>query len=67
VNTMMHFEAEIKDALGGHDRWSLEMHQEAVVDRVCRCTGRPRSRELRDALRGRDRLSLKMHREAEVE
>ena len=31
-----------------------EMHLEAVIDRVWRCTGRPRSSELRDALGGRD-------------
>jgi len=38
-----------------------EMHLEAVIDRVWRCTGRPRWSELRDALGGRDRASLQMH------
>jgi len=57
----------LNDILGGSDRASLEMHLEAVIDRVWRCTGRPRSRELRDAFGGRDRSSLEMHWKAGVE
>ena len=30
------------------------MHSEAVIERVSRCTWRPRLSELRDALGGRD-------------
>jgi len=44
-----------------------EMHLEAVIDRVWRCTGRPRSSELRDALGGCGRATLEMHSEAEME
>jgi len=44
-----------------------EIHSEAVIERVWRCTWRPRSSELRDALGGRDRSSLEMCWEAEVE
>jgi len=46
---------------------TLEMHSEAVIERVWRCTWRPRSSELRDALGGRDRASLDMHLEAVIE
>jgi len=42
------------------------MHLEAVIERVWRCTGRPRSSELRDALGGRNPASLEMHLEAEI-
>jgi len=44
-----------------------EMHWEAVIERVWRCTWRPRLSELRDALGGRDRASLEMHFEAVIE
>jgi hypothetical protein len=43
------------------------MHFEAVIDRVWRWTGRPRSSKLRDALGGRDRANLEMQLEAEIE
>ena len=46
------------------------MHLEAVIERVWRCTWRPRLSELRDALGGRDRrdrASLEMHFEAVIE
>jgi len=59
--------SELSDALGGRDRVSLEMHLEAVIERVWGCTGRLRSSELRAALGGRDRVSLEMHLEAEME
>jgi len=42
----MHLEAEIvevRDALGGSNRPSLEVHLEALVERVSRCIWRPRS------------------------
>jgi len=46
---------------------TLEMHSEAVIERVWRCTWRPRSSELRDALGDRDRASLDMHLEAMID
>ena len=44
-----------------------EMHLEAVIERVWRCTLRPRSSELRYAFGGLDRASLEMHLEAVIE
>jgi len=44
-----------------------EMHLEAVIERVWRCTGWPRWSELRDALGGRVRASLEMHWETKME
>jgi len=55
------------DALGDGDWVNSEMHLEAVIERVWRCTWRLRSSELRDALGGRDRASLEMHLETEIE
>ena len=62
------------EALGGRDRANLEavieclnIHLKAVIERVERCTWRPRSSELRDALGGRDRVDSVMHWEAEIE
>jgi len=43
------------------------MHFEAMIERVWRCTWRPRSSELRDALGGRDRASLEMQLETVIE
>ena len=40
-----------------------EIHLEAVIERVQRCTWRPGSSELRDTLRGRYRASLEMQLE----
>jgi len=50
--------SEFGDTLGGCNRASLEMHLEALTERVWRCTWRPRSSELRDALGGHDRANL---------
>ena len=44
-----------------------EMHSEAVMERVWRCTWGPRLSELRDALRGCHRVSLEMHLEAVID
>ena len=49
------------------DRASWEMHFEAVIERVWRCTSSQRSSELRDALAGPDRASLEMYLEAVIE
>jgi len=43
-----------------------EMHLDAVIEQVWRCTGRLRSIKLRDALGGRDRASLEMNLEATI-
>ena len=40
-----------------------EMHFEAVIDGVWRCTGRPRWSQLRDALGGYDRARLEEYLE----
>jgi len=39
---------EIKDTIGGRDEVSLEMHLEAVIEHVWRCTWRPSSIEFED-------------------
>jgi hypothetical protein len=44
-----------------------ELQLQAVIDRVWRCTWRPRSSELRAVLVGRDRSSLEMHLEEGIE
>jgi len=66
------------DALGGRDRVNSEMHLEAVIELVCRCTWRPksswtqccnlnpRSSEFGDALVGRDQGSFQMCLEATI-
>jgi len=51
----MHLEAEIvelREALGGHDRASLEMHLGAVIERVWRCTWTPSAIEIEGVLGG---------------
>ena len=59
--------SELRDALRGHDRASLEIHLEAVIERVWRCTGRPWQSGVGDALGGRDRAIVQMHLEAKIE
>jgi len=44
-----------------------EMHWEAAIERVWRCTWRPRLSELTDALGGHDHASLDMHLEDKME
>jgi len=44
---------------------ALEIHLEAVIERVWRWTWRPRLSELRDALGGRVGASLEMYLETE--
>jgi hypothetical protein len=48
---------EFGDALGGRDRVNSEMHLEAVIERVWRCTWRPRSSEFGDAFGGHDHVT----------
>jgi len=48
-------------------RCSITLYLEAVIDRIWRCTSRPRWSELGDALGGGDRASLEMHLETEIE
>ena len=57
----------INDILGYLYRASLEMHFEAVIERVWTCTWRPRSSELSDALGGRDTPSWEMNFEVVME
>ena len=65
----------INDVLGGRDQDSWEMHLEAVIERVWRCTlrpwswtqrstGRPLLSEFGDALAGYDRAGLEKYLEA---
>jgi len=56
----------LEDVLGGRDQPCLEMHLEARIEPVWRCTWRLRWSELRDALGGGDRASVEMHLEAEI-
>jgi len=44
-----------------------EIHLEAMIEQVWRCTWRPRLSELRDALGGRDRASWGIHFEPVIE
>jgi len=48
-------------------RSSLRIYLEAVIDRIWRCTWRPRWSGLTDTLGGRDRARLEMHLETEIE
>jgi len=59
--------SELRDILRGRDRASLEMHLEAVIERIWRYTWRQWSSELRDALRDPDRASLEMDLESVIE
>jgi hypothetical protein len=45
---------------------SLEIHSQAIIERVLRGTRRLSSCEFGDALGGRDRASLEMHLEAVI-
>jgi len=56
-----------RDALGGCDRSSLEMHWEAVIEWVWGCTWKPGWGELRDTFGGGIWVSLDMDMEAEIE
>ena len=70
--------SELRDALGGHNPASLEMHLDDVIERVWRCTwttwssmfedalGRHHRASLEDALGGHDQASLEMHLEAMI-
>jgi len=55
--------SELRDALGGRDRASLEMHLEAMIVGTCR----PKSKESGDTLGGHDQASLETHLEAVIE
>jgi len=53
--------------LAGRNRACLEIHLEAVIERVCRCTWRPWSSQFCDALPCCDRASLERHLQAIIE
>ena len=59
--------SELRDALGGRDRVSLEMHWQAEVKWTDRCTWRPWSIEFGHALGGRDRVNSEMYFVAVIE
>jgi len=44
-----------------------EMALEDVIERLCRCTWRPGSRELRNEIGGHDRATLETYLQAEIE
>ena len=44
--------SQLRDALGGHNHATLEMHWEAEIQSTERCTWRPSSSEFGDALGG---------------
>jgi hypothetical protein len=56
--------SEFGDGLGGQDRVNREVHLEAAINRVSRCTGRPSSSKIQDALAGYDRARLVEYLEA---
>jgi len=58
--------SQLRDALGCHNRASLDMNSEAVIERVWKGNWRPRSSDLEDTLRGRNWASLEMHLEAMI-
>ena len=58
---------EFGDAPGGRDRASLEIHLEAMIERVWRYTWRPRSSEFGDTVAGHNRANLEIHFEAAIE
>ena len=59
--------SELRDALGGRDRASLEMHLETEIEWTHRCTWRPWSRKFGHALGGQDGVNSEMHSEAGTE
>jgi len=72
MRTWRPWSVDFGDTLGGHYRVNSEMPLEAVIERVWRCTWRPRSSwtqrctwrpwssELGDALGGRDQVTLRI-------
>jgi len=59
--------SELRDALWGCDRATVEMHLEAEMKWTQRCTWRPWSSEFGHALGGRDRVNSEMHFDAVIE
>ena len=59
--------SEVRDALGGRDRVSSEMHWEARIEWTRRYRPRLWSSKVGDALGGRDRVNSEMHLEAVIE
>ena len=59
--------SELRDAVWGRDRASLEMQLEIELEWTQRCTGWPWSTEFGDALGGRDRVNCDMHLEAVID
>ena len=58
---------QLRDALGGSHRWSLEIYCEAEIEWTQRFTLRPWSREVGDALGGQDRVNWELHMKDVIE
>jgi len=58
VRTWRPYLGKFRDTLEGCDEASLEMHLQAVIELVWRCTWRQLSSECEDALGGRDHTNL---------
>jgi len=65
--SQMPWSSEVRDALGGRDRVSSEMHWEARIEWTRRYTPRLWSSKFGDALGGRDRVNSEIHLEAVIE
>jgi len=59
--------SKLRDALGGRNWVSLEMHLETRIEWVQRCTCRPWSSKFGDALGGLDQVTSEMHLEVVIE
>jgi len=59
--------SKLRDALGGRNRASLEIHLEAVTERGWRCIWMPWRSEFRDTHEGCDWASSEMHWDAVIE
>jgi len=62
--TWRRFMLQVRDAHGGRDRASLEMHWEALIEWTQRCTWRSWSSTFGDSLGGQDRARLEEYLQA---
>jgi len=63
----VHPPSPLNDVHGGRDRVGLEMHLEAEIEWIERCTWRPWSSKLGDALGGQDQVNSETHTEVVIE
>jgi len=59
--------SELRDALGGRDRATMEMQLETKIEWTLRCTWTPWSSEFRDAIGDRNWVNSEIHSEAMIE